>query len=401
MKLTYKYLLLLFVAVASAGVFLSCSDDNEGQPSIRYIRITDPTASDSLIVAAGQGSMIAIIGQNLGGAKELWVNDQQASLSATMVTNTSIIVRVPEQLPEVVTNKIVLIFSDGKSLEYPFILAVSRPVVTAMVSEFVNDGDVAIINGEYLYAPLTVTFTGGVQGEIVSVEEDGSAIEVIVPDGAKSGPVTVATNFGKTESSLHFRDNRAFLNYDNLTASGSWRPGLTASASGIDGNYLVLKGKLGANERTEDYPGGGYESQFWAKANGRPDVQLLPGKPEDYVMKFEIKAVEWYGSYLNICFAPWDQANNQEIWSNLNARAFWGPWDATDSNFATNGWTTAVIPMTEFAYQMGTPSGVVTYTPMKLNPEITSSLSFWLIGSPKAKSTPVELHIDNVRIVPK
>ncbi len=405
MKLMYKYLLLLSVAVASAGIFSSCDDDDDegGQPIIRYIRLTDPAAADSLIIAAGQGQMIAIIGQNLGGVRELWINDQEAALTPTLITNTSIITSVPEELPEVVTHKMTLYFSDGKVLEYPFILAVSRPEIISMASEFVDAGDVATINGNYLYAPLTVTFTGGALGEIVSVEEDGTAIEVAVPDDAQPGPITITTNFGQTESSLHFRDNRAFLNYDNLTASGSWRSGTTAATDGIDGNYLVLKGKLGPNERTEDYPGGGYVSEFWAKVNGRPEGNLLPGKPEDYVMKFEINAVEWYGSYLNICFAPWGHENsNQEYWSNdLNARAYWGPWDAKDSDYATNGWITAIIPMTDFAYQVGTPSGVVTYTPMVFKPEVTGSLSFWLIGSPKAKSTPVELHIDNVRIVPK
>jgi hypothetical protein len=249
-----------------------------------------------------------------------------------------------------------------------------------------------------------VTFQGGVQGEIISTEEDGSAVEVRVPAGAQPGPIIVATNFGETESSLHFRDQRAFLNYDNLTASGSWRPGTVASADGITGNYLLLKGKLGANERTEDYPGGGYVSEFWAKVNGRPEANLLPGRTDEYVMKFEIRVVEWYGSYLNICFAAWDHANsNQEYWSNsINARAYWGPWDAKDANFTTEGeWITAVIPMTDFAYQVNTPGGVVTYTALPFKPEVTGILSFWLIGSPKAKSTPVEFHIDNVRIVPK
>ncbi len=404
MKLNYKYLLLfLGVVMTASGILTSCSDDNEGEPMVRYVRVTDPTASDSLLVAAGQGQMIAIMGENLGGVTELWFNDQQAALSTTLITNSSIIARVPTDLPEVVTDKMTLVFANGRRLEYPFKLAVSDPQIISMASEFVDAGDVATINGNYLYAPLTVTFTGGVQGEIVSVEEDGSAIEVTVPDGAEPGPITVATNFGQTESSLHFRDSRAFLNYDNLTASGSWRSGTTASTDGIDGNYLLLKGKLGANERTEDYAGGGYVSEFWAKVNGRPEGNLLPGKPEDYVMKFEINVVQWYGSYLNICFAPWDHNNsNQEYWSNdINARAYWGPWDAKDSDYATSGWITAVIPMTDFAYQMTKPANDIIYTTKVFNPEVTGSLSFWLIGSPKANSTPVELHIDNVRIVPK
>lgn len=401
MKPMYRYLVFLLAAMASAGTFLSCNDDDGGEPLIRYVRITAPESSDSLLAFAGQGQMIAIIGQNLGRVTQLWINDQQAVLTTTLITNTSIITRVPEDLPAVVSNKMTLYFSDGKMLEYPFELAVSAPVVAGMALEYVADGDEAIIVGAYLYPPLTVTFTGGVQGEVTHVEDQ--AISVIVPAGAQPGPVTVKTKFGETTSTFHFRDTRAFLNYDDLNANGSWRSGTYASDGGLDGNYLLLKGKLGPNERAEDFGGGGYVSEFWAKANGRPEGNLLPGKPEDYVMKFEIDVPQWYGSYLNICFAPWDQnGNNDEYWTNkFNARAYWGPWDAIDANVATDGWVTAVIPMTDFAYQMGTPNGVVTYTSMPFDPKVTGSLTFWLIGSPKSNGSPVELHIDNVRIVPK
>src|SRR5690349_17954937 len=102
MKLIYKYSLLLCVAVASAGIFASCNDDDEGEPTIRYVRVTDPLSSDSLLVAAGQGQMIAIMGRNLGAVQQLWINDQRASLTPTLITNTTIIVTIPTKLPEVV-----------------------------------------------------------------------------------------------------------------------------------------------------------------------------------------------------------------------------------------------------------------------------------------------------------
>lgn len=398
----YRYLLFLCVAVASAGVISSCSDDATLTPRVRYVRVTDAAASDSLLVAAGQGQMIAVMGENLGDVREMWLNDQRLPLTPTLITGTTIIARVPSQLPAVVTNKLTLIFGDGFRLEHPFVLAVSEPMVTAMALEFVNEGDVAVIKGQFLYAPLTVVFTGGAEGEIVNVKADGTEVQVIVPEGAQPGPITVTTNFGQTESTLHFRDERAFLNYDDLTSDGSWRPGTTVDG-GITGKYLLLKGKLNTNQRTEDYVGGGFVSEFWAMANGRPEGNLLPGKPEDYVLKFELRSPSWYGTYLNICFAPWNHTNsNQEYWSNLNARAYYGPWDATNTPFSTEGeWVTVVIPMTDFAYAVGTPGGVVTYTPMAFDKNMTGSLSFWLIGSPKSNNNLDELNIDNVRIVPR
>jgi hypothetical protein len=404
MKIMYRYLLFLCVAVASAGVISSCSDDDTLTPRVRYVRVTDAAASDSLLVAAGQGQMIAVMGENLGDVRELWVNDQRLSLSPTLITNTAIIARVPSALPALITNKMTLIFGDGFVLEHPFELAVAEPIVTAMASEFVEDGGTAVIKGQYMYAPLTVVFTGGLEATVVNAKLDGTEVQVIVPTGAQPGPITVTTNFGTVESTLHFRDERAFLNYDNLTSNGSWRPGKIVDG-GITDKYLRLKGKLAVNETKEDYSDGdGFASQFWAKVNGRPEGNLLPGKPEDYVMKFELRSLSWYGTHLNICFSPWNHdQSNQEYWSNsLNARAYYGPWEASNSNFTTDGkWITVVIPMTDFAYQMNKPSGIVTYTPMALKPEVTGGLSFWLIGSPKSNANLDEIHIDNVRIVPR
>ena len=53
-----------------------------------YVRITRPESSDSLLVGAGQGQLIAIVGKNLQDAVEVWFNDQQAILTPTYITNT-------------------------------------------------------------------------------------------------------------------------------------------------------------------------------------------------------------------------------------------------------------------------------------------------------------------------
>ena len=62
------------------GIYTSCNKENlpnGGEPRIKYVRITNPDSSDSLLVGAGQGNLIAIIGENLGGTVEMWFNDQQ------------------------------------------------------------------------------------------------------------------------------------------------------------------------------------------------------------------------------------------------------------------------------------------------------------------------------------
>src|SRR5258708_29820824 len=91
MKSKYKYSLLLIIVLIVSAVLSRCSKEEVGSPSISYIRITDPTASDSLLATAGQGQMIAIIGVNLQPVQEVWFNDQRAQLVPTFITNTTVI----------------------------------------------------------------------------------------------------------------------------------------------------------------------------------------------------------------------------------------------------------------------------------------------------------------------
>ncbi|HET7896112.1 MAG TPA: IPT/TIG domain-containing protein, partial [Flavisolibacter sp.] len=114
MKSFNKIILLLLMTVGVVSTFLSCKkDENTGTPVINYVRVTRPEASDSLLVGAGQGQLIAIVGENLQEAQEVWFNDQRAMLTPTYITNTSILVSVPAQIPTTVNNKLKIVFKNG------------------------------------------------------------------------------------------------------------------------------------------------------------------------------------------------------------------------------------------------------------------------------------------------
>src|SRR6188508_141794 len=123
MKSINKILLVLIMLTGVAGIFIACdkNNDDSGTPSVNYVRITRPESSDSLLIGAGQGLLIAIVGNNLKNTSEIWFNDQQAVLTPTYITNTSILVSVPSQIPKKITNKMRLVFSDGKELLYDFV----------------------------------------------------------------------------------------------------------------------------------------------------------------------------------------------------------------------------------------------------------------------------------------
>jgi len=399
--------------VLSTILITSCDDGDgmniespDGEPSINYIRVTNPDASDSLLIGAELGSTVVLMGENLGGTREVWFNDRQATINPTWVTNLNIFVTVPQKAPLDVTDKVYLVDDKGDTLAHDFIVSIPAPDVYSAKNEWPSDGEKLIIYGDFFFdvTPVMVSFTGGVESEATVVSQ--TQLEVEVPAGAVEGPVTVTTNFGETASTFHLWDSRNIvLNFDDLVGNG-WRTGLTENTDDpIDGNYLVVRGDIAANQRAEGDGASPLLMEYWGgKDPNRTEnfYPLYPNSYRDYVLKFEAKINQWYGGYLNLCLAPPDHTDsNQEIWSNdINARAIWGPWSEEGEEYSTDGeWITVVIPLTDFQYYMDAPDDV-EYTPgQKFVEEAAGSFSTWLLGSPENSGNFVEFYIDNIRFV--
>jgi hypothetical protein len=421
MNLTrYKSLLTVIgkiipVLMMSAMLLIaSCDEDGDGMnietpngdPVVDYVRLSDPATSDSLLVSATLGTGIVIVGKNLGGTREVWFNDKQASVTPTWVTNKTVFASVPSFAPSKVTNILYLVDANKDTLKHSFVVSIPEPELYSAKNEWPLSGENLVINGDYFFEPVTVTFTGGVVGEVVSVSQ--TQVEVAVPEGATEGPVTLATNFGSTESTFHVWDKRnVILNFDDKVANG-WRIGLREDTDGpIDGKYLVVGGNIAKNQRDEG-PGAPAESpltmEYWGGPAGRTEnfYPLYPNSYRDYVLKFEAKVNKWYGGHLNLCLStPTHSGSNQEIWSNsLNARAVWAPWVASGEEFSTDGeWITVVVPMSEFQYFMNAPADV-EYTPgQKFIETAAGSFSTWLLGSKESSGNAVQFYIDNIRFV--
>jgi hypothetical protein len=379
MKTIHKILLLLFTAIAVISLYTSCNKKdlpNNGQPRITYVRITAPESSDSLLIGAGQGRLIAIMGENLEKAVEIWFNDQKATLTPTYITSTTILVSIPTKIPVTVTNKLKIIFSNGEELLYDFVVQINKPSLTSMLSEFVNDGDVAVIRGDYFYAPIEVTFPGGLKGDVVSLKDQ--EIQVRVPAGAQPGQITVKTNFGETKSNFLFRDNRPKV-IDGDPHEGWWGTYLVTSPGAgdpakISGNYYRMK-KL-VKEWVWDAPevAGGPASSMSNHAKNVPDAAIL--KPDDYYLKFEINTVKPYNANrISINVGLNAEDNNAYIWP--------APYDSKGQ------WNTITIPFEEV---------VKAYA---VKPVINPN-GYWsriLVFGPG--NLDADLCFDNLRVVPK
>lgn len=343
MKVNFKTLLFLFIALAMGGMFTACSEDddlsNGGKPMISYIRVTRPNASDSLVVKAGQGKMVAIVGDNLANVRELWFNDQQAALNPSYITNTTIITRIPSQIPNKISNKLRMVFANGEELLHDFNVDISKPRIDRMMSEYVNIGENATIVGDFFYEPLKVTFTGGVQGEIVSIK-DFKTLTVKVPQGAQPGPITISSNFGESESVFWFRDNRNIIASFDAGTSGLWHgpnyiKASDAAVQPINGNFLRIDNNLGAWAWFETYVGEQSSVAATENKNIPADAFANPGK---YSLKFEINTQEpmtgaWYRMYMG----PDMATKRGDVYYN------WQP------NLHTEGkWQTVTIPWEDF-----------------------------------------------------
>ncbi|MBC8053170.1 MAG: IPT/TIG domain-containing protein [Sphingobacteriaceae bacterium] len=372
--------LLLLLSIFSIGVlYTSCSKDDQdaggGEPLVKYVRVTKPESADSLLVGAGQGQLIAIIGENLKSATQIWFNDQQAVLTPTYITNTTIMVRVPATVPKELTNTMRIVFASGKVLQQSFELQISEPLISSMVSEYVPNGGVATIRGNFFYAPLKVTFTGGAEAEIVSLKD--AEVQVIVPAGAQPGQITITTNFGETQSDFMFRDSRnIFISSDPFT--GWWNESYVVtnpdadSPPKINGNYIRVKKVIGGWAWTE--VAGGPATAMGNISKSIPDEAIL--KPEKYNLKFEVNTMKPYNNNaLKINVGLQGENNNAYIWA--------PPYDTKGK------WQTVVIPFDEIAKSYGAP--------MSVNPNgYWARLLFHGGGELDA-----DISFDNFRVVPK
>lgn len=364
------------LVVGAVSVLTSCKKEGmTGTPSIRYVRVTNPESSDSLLIGAGQGQLIAIIGSNLQNTVRVWFNDQEARLTPTYITNTSLLVTVPSQIPQTVSNKLKLYFQNGDSLLYDFVVQITKPAVDNMVCEFVNTGDVATIRGNYFYEPLTVTFTGGATAQLVSVKDN--QIQFTVPADAQPGPITVKTNFGETTSDFWFRDPRNHF-IDSDPFEGWHEANLVVTNPGpgdpptISGNYIHVKKTISSwswNEIAD-----GPADAMPAHSKNIPDAAIL--NPSDYNLKFEVNTLKPYNNSMiriNAGTSVQDASNYQ-----------WKP------PFDTKGqWQTVVIPY-EDVYNSYTVKPVVNHN------------GYWamlLIQGPG--DWDADIAFDNFRLVPK
>src|SRR5690606_23510610 len=211
---------------------------------------------------------------------------------------------IPEETPEVVTDKMALVFTPGDTLFYDFPIEINAPLLNSMVSEYVESGEIAVIRGNFFFEPIKVTFSGGVEALLARPVSDPRVLEVIVPEGAEVGPITVTTNFGETVSAFWLYDNRnIFFGMENDPFIGWWGKDLVVDATdpmAINGNFGRFRGSVGSWGWTELF--GGPESSIGALTKEFVPTDAILN-PSEYNFKFEVNTIKPFnGNAIKILF---------------------------------------------------------------------------------------------------
>ncbi len=439
---TYIKQALLVAAVALAGVVvISCEDEPDkykvagGVPTVYYIRSPKASASDSLITAASTGSTICMVGKNLRSIYELYFNDKQAILNNSYMTDNTVIVDVPQTIPDLVTDKIYMVTKSKDTITYDFSVTVPAPTITAMSCEYAPAGSTVTLTGNYFVddpnVPLTITFPGDVAvTQITDISQ--SSVSFVMPECTEEGTVSVSTIYGTSTSTFHYLDTRGMLfDFDGKTGLGNhgWHDAtITSDETSITGNFVQLGNGTASMEASGDtWDDSHFAFEYWPGSwdtpteypSGEGDRLFDLADFSDYTnmaIKFELyvpSSSPWSAGALQVIFAGVDLVsmgnagtdiygntvagcNNSYFQDNVLPRALYRPWTDTGSYNTGDAWVTATLPISSsfiYGWDGSSASGNLKETDF-------ASLVLFLCGGGVSGTdcTPI-LKIDNIRAV--
>ena len=440
-----RYINWFFVAALAmmSCLMTACEDQPDkyeiadGVPTLKYVRSPLPEEADSLLVGAYLGNTVCLVGDNLRSIYELYFNDQKATLNTSYMTDHTVLVDIPKNIPEEVTNKIYMITKSGAKVDFDFSVMVPAPVVSSMSCEYAPAGSEAVLYGDYFVddpnVPLTISMPGDiiVEGEqITSITK--TAVKFIVPEGAVQGNIRVKSIYGTGQSVFQYKDTRNILfdwdgKYEGALAAGnSWngdnekKGQILTSVPPVDGKYMVM-GPATLSGGQWQTPGE-YLMMYWPDPNATEGCVPLYNLPqfkkmlEDYkieelALKFEVyvpTSNPWMAEGMQIRFTSLDEVSmsNQTqdyIWNDDESheegkapRGVWVPWEETGSYDTNNQWVTVTLKMSEFNKLV---SGLASDT--EFTQDRFAGLSIFLRGGGvDGKECEPIICIDNIRVVP-
>ena len=434
MKKTFAKGLILATALTLG--FTACVDEPDkfqladGVPTVYYVRPVKADAADSLLTSAYMGNSICLVGDNLRSVYKLLFNDQEATLNNSYITDHTLLVDVPNEIPGEVSNLMYLITKAADTVKVDFSVLVPGPTISSMSNEYEPAGNTATLMGDYFVDDPNVPLKLYVSGTEATIKElSKGAITFVVPD-VEEGEITVTNIYGEATSSFHYKDTRGMLfNFDNdphPTNHGWHAQVIESDETSLSGNFL----RLGDPAVTLDEDGGWNDGNFsfeywpgdWDDPKTYADSPRLTdfadfSKWEDMSLKFELyipSANPWMSGSMQLICAGVDKitnggdgvvdidgtvtagANNNFFHDGPLPRGLYTPWAATGSFDTGDKWITVSIPYANFIYDEkgGSASGSLSAA------DFTSLTIFVWSGGLKGTACQPVIKMDNIRAVP-
>ncbi len=432
MKAITRYICIILGLILVAGCAKLDYPDRfvqtGGLPTVDFIRYAD---RDVIITQANMEEIVCIVGSNLTSVHDIYFNDQAAILNTSYMTEHTLVVAVPKNMPAVQTDKVYLYNKAGDVVTCDFKVLPPAPKIATMSLEWAEPGETVRIFGSYLFAPLTVEFPGVDPVEVSS--SAGEYVDVVVPEGAQPGKIKVTTASGTAQSVFMYKDSRGMLfNFDNdpHPDNHGWHAMvIETDETAISGNFL----RLGAPDVTLSAEGGWDDAHFsfeyWPGDWDDPVTYADSPRLTNFVdftdwknmaLKFELyipSSNPWMAGAMQIIVGGVDVVTDGaegaiDIDGNITAgannkfisgdgvpaapRALYRPWTSTGSYDTGDKWITVTVPYSEFTYG---PDG--TQIAANLTPESFTSLTIfvWSGGVTGTDCQPI-MKIDNIRAVP-
>ena len=432
-------LMLAALTVCSGFALQSCEDEpdkfelTDGTPTVYYIRPANVASKDSLLTQAYPEKMICIVGKNLTSIKQMYFNDQKAILNTSYITDNTMVLSVPKEIPDAVTDKIYMINQKNDTTTYDFHVIVPAPTVSSMSCEYARAGEEVTISGSYFIddpqTPISVTMP---DGQIVKdfTSKTRSALTFVMPECSVSGPFTVNSVYGSTKSSFYYRDTRGLLfDFDGVTGLGNhgWHSAtIKSDETSITGNFVQF-GDGVSTLNDDSWSEGTFSFEYWPGEWTTP-ISYVKGVSQkltdladftnfnNLAYKFEMyipKSNPWSACAMQLIVGGVDKvggagagvdtdgetcagANNSYFQGDALPRGLYRPWEATGSYDTGDRWVTVTMPIADFKYGMNG-----TASTGHLTAKDFTSFELFVVGGGVAGSEckPI-IKIDNIRVVP-
>ena len=424
------------VLVTIAGL-TACEDEPDrfeladGLPTVYYVRPVKAAQADSLLTGAYMGNSICIVGENLRSVYQLDFNDVTATLNNSYITDNTLLVDVPNEIPGEVSNAMYLITKNRDTVKYEFSVLVPGPTLSSMKNEFAPAGSASAVYGDYFVddpnVPIQV-FIGNANCDIIDFTK--GAINFKVPaDAVPDSPVKVKTIYGEVTSVFHWQDARGSLfNFDNdphPTNHGWHAMVIETDETALSGNFL----RLGAPDVTlpadAAWDDGHFSFEYWPGDWDSPVSYSDSPRLTDFVdfsnwekmsLKFEMlipSSNPWMAGAMQLIVGGVDKitggadgpdiygntaagANNTWFNGNSMPRGLYAPWVATGSYDTGDEWITVTVPYTNFIYGS---DGTVATGKLTAADFTSFTIFVWSGGTVGTDCQPV-IKIDNIRAVP-